>query len=368
MPINYGTKKMIYAKRREDTVTKREIQDDSNALPKDVWDTGKKHQTPLFVLCNSGGEMLRDHFAAKKCYCADCREVFDLDVSGKFNSCFAYRKESLVTYVPPEFRDAVEKLDPACPSCGKTITNEQPAVFVTANPATDELPDPEHVRRDSSWDLPPVLQGRYVFEFRDENHRVTRLDDNMMIERTAIFPSGKRFTHETEVSQTMDFITGRILSYKTDIKDKKRTPVGSAKEVVNLFLYRDTSSSFSMEQRVNVADVKTALFNCTTTYQDVPFQNFTDPIFGGLFTKSNTFRVTDRNDRSFGGIAPEAMLLMSNEISDIKANIASERIQALHAHPVYGDLSVNHLNLTEHKKDSDMTNTNISREYQNVYM
>lgn len=368
MPINYGTKKMIYSKKRENTIIKHDIPDDSGVLMKTVWDTGKKQTTPLFVLCNSGDDMQHNHFEARKCYCADCREVFDLDVSGDFHSYASYKKESFITSVPSEFERAVKNTDPTCPSCGKTITDEQPAVFITANPATDELPDPERVRRDSSWDLPPVLQGRYVFAFRDDNGRITRVDDNMMLEQTVIFPSGKRFTHETEVSQTMDFVTGRIISYKTDITDNKRTPVGSAKEVTNPFLYTDPVNSFSMEQRVNVADARTAFARCGTTHADVRFQNFTDSVFGETFTKTSDFRISSRDGISFGGVSLKAMWFMSEEISDLKADIASEAIQELHVHPVYGDLSVNHLNLTEHKKDSDMTNTNVSREYQNVYM
>ena len=369
MSINYGTKKIIYSKKREDAVTK---DTDNHTKLFDwnkvfEWDTDKKQQTPLFILCNTGSEMKVDHFKAKKCYCADCKEVFDMDIDTNCDSYTSYKNTSEVVNVPSDFSHLVKDANPVCPSCGKTITKEHPAVFLTQSPASDTH-DTNTVTHDSSWNIPPIMSGRYVFAFYDENNHATRIDDNIMLEHTRIFPSGKTFTHETEISQTMDFVTGRIVSYQTDITNKTRTPVGNAQEVVNPFLYKDNPDSFSMETRMNVADARGVFVRCTTVHLTVDYQNFKDTVFSKSFDKKTEWKANHEFSRSFAGIDPSAMKLMTEEISDLKADIACEHIKNLNIHPVYGNLHINGLNWMEHTKDSDESNTKTDREKQNVYM
>lgn len=338
--MDYGTRKMIYSRKRKDMNADRTGLDAS-------W-TDAPPATPLFILCNDKNGMLQDHFEAKKCYCSDCNELFDLSVEADDASPrilrFQDRRRSAGAFLPPrEFRQAVEQADIACPSCKKPADSEM--VYVAAIPQTET--------EAGTWNLPSLLQGRYVSAFYGKDAKATRIDDTMIMEHTKIHPSGDIETRTSETSQTMDFLTGRILSYRTDITDGKRTPVGKAMEVANPFRYTDTS--FSMEGRINVLCVSNVSSTCETRTDDMHVQNFKDGVFGRLFT-----------DHYDPGVTRESISFLSKEVTDLKVKLAMERLDVLGTHPVYRNRD--DLFLMEHKKDSTVENTPTDHLRMNLYL
>lgn len=356
--IDYGTRKIVYSRKRNDTA----VAPLESPAHKYGWDEGGEVSAPLFILCNSGTEMNDYRFAARKCYCPDCREVSDLptEIRGMYMDPSAHAQHSEAASVPREFREAVMDADPACPSCGKSADRDSDYVFVSAySPGS-------HPEKEGAWDIPLIMQGRYVSAFRDGNGTPTRIDDCIRMEQAFVSPDGGLSVTECDAVQTIDFATGRILSYRMDLEGGRRVPSGRAQEVGNPFSYSDPSSSFSIEERVNVADAGHAMKQCATTRSRICFQNFKDGVFGGLFGRRADWGTGKSS--SFAGIDAEAMELMADEISAVKAGLAMDRIRTLGVHPVYSDPDRNGLFLSEHKKDSGPENTPVDRDRRNLYL
>lgn len=356
--IDYGTRKIVYFRKRSDTA----VVPLEESARKYAWDDSGEVSTPLFILCNSGPEMSQSRFAARKCYCADCREVFDFPaaIDGEYMDYSSHKAVSEAVSPPGDFKNAVKDTDPACPSCGKSAENTADYVFVSAYGSGG----PEG--KEGSWDIPSIIQGRYVAAFSDKDGITTRIDDCIRMEETSVPPSGEPSVTRYETSQTIDFAMGRILSYRMDLDGNRRVPSGQAQEAGNPFSYSDPSSSFSIEEQVNVANAGCAMKQCATTRSQIRFQNFKDGVFGRIFGRRADWG-TGRSS-SFAGMGAEAMELMADEISAVKAGLAMDRIRALGVHPVYSDPDKNGLFLSEHKKDSGPKNTPVDQDRRNLYL
>ncbi len=383
--INYGTKTMVYSKKRKDTaVTAAPYDSPTNS----VWDEAGESSTPLFVLVNKYDEIR----ASKKinvhsCYCADCRRQFDLSQELPELQADTYSvTRDAATYhmtAPNKAAKAVLDTEPTCPECGRTAKS---LVFIPAQKKSEDgdvlnRDLGEHINYDGSWRIPPIIQGRYVFEYRDgEDRHLTRMDDNVMMENTVIFPSGKQFTWESEFSQTMDLVRHRIVSYETRIDGRGRTPVGVAQEVTNPFLYPSAQNALSIERKTDVQDVRQAV-NVIGTYGGgggYEIISFKDAIFGKAFGKITAYRMQDgSNDRLFanlesgsyciGGISEKAISLMGTEVGNLKSHAVMETLKDKMPHPVYADLVHNGLCLQQHKKGSTEENTAVKTELRNLY-
>jgi len=360
MPTNYGTKKMIYEKRP----------------------SGEQH--PLFVLVDKVENPRGWHIksTASKCYCADCRKVFDIDTMNI--DIEDMRRDSLAIRASA----TTTQQDIACPECGNTgkyafiRAQDQQSADSEEIPVDDKTN--EHINYDGAWRIPASVQGRYVFEFRDDNGNLTRLDDNAMEEYSVVFPSGKVFTWETEFSQTTDLINHRILSYRTRIDGRGRTPIGPAEDLANPFHYAD-DVSFNIASRIDVRDVRlvdrlyynrgniigadsvfekafTEKDRCSLSFVEDKSQEHTDDLpFDDVLSSSLDEEPANPNIVSikrprwretflFSGCTEEELSEMSKETSRIKSRAVFEALASKLPHPVYSDLVQNGLNLKEHKK------------------
>lgn len=383
--INYGTKTMVYSKRRENaTVTGAQPGSPTNH----VWDKTGKSTMPIFVLVNKYDDIRESKkINVHSCYCADCRRQFDLsqeipELQADIYSCTRNTAAYNMT-APNKAVKAILAAEPTCPECGRRA---EELVFIpaqTKSESSDTLNRDlgEHINYDGSWRIPPIIQGRYVFEYRDGDDRhLTRMDDNIMMENTVIFPSGKQFTWESEFSQTMDLVRHRIVSYETRIDGRGRTPVGIAQEVTNPFLYANPQNALSIERKTDVQDTTQAV-NAISTFgrgHEFEITSFKDNIFGKAFGEITTYRPQgssdnrlsgffNGNDVCVGGIKASAMDLMSTEVGNLKAHAAIEALKDKMPHPVYTDLVHNGLCLQQHKKGSTEENTAVRTELRNLY-
>lgn len=377
---NYGTKKMVYQKRLKDT------QVDNNDAPIDErltdykWNENSDYKMPFFVLCGPYSDV-RDHrnLSIKSCYCPDCRRQFAFDepirdahvdpwsvnMNSSGNAMYVSARE-----VKPVF-DA----EPTCPECGRSASSY---VFIPSQEKTEENDAKnrdlgEHINYEGSWRIPSIFQGRYVFEYRDDAGNLTRMDDNVMLEHTVLFPSGKQYTWESEFSQTIDLVKNRIVSYETRIDGNSRTPKGPAQEVVNPFAYPDITGLFSMEHKINVQNMRACMSANVTQMSCVAIVSFKDGVFGRAFNASSVYRPIkegrysyDGND-VFAGVTHNAMRLMTNEISTIKSHAVMERFAKILPHPIYSDLINNGLNLTKHTKNATEENTTIDTDLRDIH-
>lgn len=369
MPTNYGTKKMRYEKRRD------------------------KENSSLFILANDAAPRDSAHgwityeSTASKCYCPDCRKVFDIDQI----PVIAHNIHAMTNIIDlsySDFKNMNIQQDITCPQCGK---NDK-YVFLAPQgeePLVDDIPESQknsgHINYKGSWRIPSLAQGRYLFEFTDENGQLTRFDDNMMLEETVVFPSGKVFAWETEYSQTTDLINHRIMSYRTRIDGRVRQPIGVAQDIINPFNYFIRGENVDMHTLTDVAEIKKVT---GLTYQEYlgPIILGKDPVFGKAINHDREFKTYTNetlhpdqngqrygygyystNDKSLAGWTVEDLDEMFKETSKIKTRSVMESLAKKLPHPVYANLVHNGLNLSSHSKESTEENTPISPEKQALH-
>ena len=380
--INYGNKKMVYERRRTNTAVTKMEPAPGEISDRYVWDESGKNETPLFVLCDSNDDTSsREKISAKTCYCAECRRQFDLPqpIENVKSDRYSIRRdrEAFHMSVPKSIVKAVLSEEPTCPECGRS---PKELVFIPAQKKSEENDEANrnlggHINYDGAWRIPPIMQGRYMFEYRDgDDNHLTRLDDNIMMENTVIFPSGKQFTWESEISQTVDLVRHRIVSYETRIDGKGRTPVGSAQEVSNPFTYGDPAGAISVERKTDVQDMRRTQ-NLVTTYgNNTEVMTFKDGVFGKTFGKIACYRAQEDSEAYYAdgrqyiaGIPEEAMALMASEAGNVKCHVIMETLKDQMPHPVYTDIVRNGLTLAKHKKGSTEENTPVDTDLRNIY-
>lgn len=380
--INYGNKKMVYQRKRENTAVTGSDLPLEERVSDYVWDETSGSNTPLFVLCNSYDDISsREKISAKTCYCADCRRQFDLPqpIENMQANLYSIGRDRTTFHMsaPKSAVKAVLDEEPTCPECGRS---PKEVVFIPAQKKSEDSDAAnkdlgEHINYEGSWRIPPVMQGRYVFEYRaGEDNHLTRMDDNVMMEHTVIFPSGKQFTWESEFSQTIDLMRHRIISYETRIDGKGRTPVGAAQEVSNPFIYGDSSGAISIEHKTDVQDMRRTQ-NLVATYgNNTEVMTFKDNVFGKAFGRISCYRSQNNDDSFFSdssqyiaGIPEGAMSLMSAETGNLKCHALMETLKDQMPHPVYTDIVTNGLTLAKHKKGSTEENTPVDTELRNIY-
>lgn len=378
---NYGTKKMIYSKRLKETQTDGNDAPIEERLTDYKWNENSDYKMPFFVLCGPYSDVQNNrNLSIKSCYCPDCRRQFAFDEpigDVPVDSWFTMNPGDSAMLINAREAKPVFDAEPTCPECGRSASSY---VFVPSQEKTDENDNKnrdlgEHINYEGSWRIPSVFQGRYVFEYRDDAGNITRMDDNIMLEHTVLFPSGKQYTWESEFSQTIDLIKNRVVSYETRIDGNGRTPKGPAQEVTNPFAYPDINGAFTMERKINVQDMRTCMSVNITQMQCTPIVSFKDSVFGKAFCASSMYRPVKENERRvscsrtdvFAGVSQEAMGLMADEISTIKSHAVMERFAKTLPHPIYSDLINNGLNLTKHTKNATEENTRINSDLRDMY-
>lgn len=359
MPTNYGTKKMVYEKKR------------ATKLPIVILSPAKRE------FLEHGG-IAAYSATATKCYCPDCKKVFDVDpieIKADRGCSRESRIINTLQNVSLECEEAIQRRELECPECHLSGS------FVILTPQDkqdvndEDMPAGEkeaHINYDGSWRIPPFVQGRYMFEFRDESGKLTRIDDNIMLEHSVLFPSGKVFTWEVEHSQASDLVNHRIMSFKTRIDGRNRTPIGAAQDVVNPFAYMP-KNNFNHREQMDVGELHKAL-NLSVQYTSVPVSICKDPVLGKAFLSDYYVNATKNTSSRYGfneglysGLTQDEAKKMFEETSKLKAHLAIETLADSLPHPVYSDLVKNGLNLIDHKKESTEENTDIDEQKEAIH-
>lgn len=409
--INYGTKKMIYEKARP-----------------------KISRAPIIALLSPDEKVKQrysehglDHspadFHIRSCYCSECQSTFsiDNDIPIKVSASQCYGSEwcpspkSLLndqndseffgTDTENDEKDTLQKrfrklaTELSCPQCGNECINMGFLLPMKQSDLTHYREDQEkkHINYDGAWRIPPAFHGRYMFEYKDESGKTTRLDDNTMMDNMIIFPSGKSFKWQTEYSQMIDFTQNRILSAATRIDGNGRTPIGKAKSVLDPLLYAPRVNSISINDRVDVNDIKRCSSLTSTdsslgaiiSYRDdvatdmlgnsrmllhytnenmlVSYYRSTYTLSAGIPTYDESCDYLSTEDAPKNTPANVLFNEMYRDTAKIKAHKAMEQLNGVLPHPIYSDLVHNGLMLTVHRKDSTEENTSIDTVKQDLF-
>ena len=174
---------------------------------------------PIYVLANEDDDFIHKEevtsrivpVKASKCMCAACDNMFDVDLSLEVKNVMAPTTKPAVVL----FRDYNDsKIDIKCPDCG----NEGVYQILLKNGQNDKGSG----RIPGAWSVPPVMEGRYLFQNTDENGKVVSIEDNLLGKAKVIYPSGKVFKYMVELSETTDLEKHTVKTTRTEVVGDKR--------------------------------------------------------------------------------------------------------------------------------------------------
>lgn len=259
--VYYGKKKLIGSFEKGKT----ECDLPSGVAPADLPKTVKQG----YLLVSGSKDELqtlrdrRDIYApktlkAERCFCTECQKAFDLDspisIGGnRYTSLMSpigrehTRRNDDEGYKYGNVLDVNESkvdTDISCPEC-HTKMETLGAVIPIAGAPMDG-----HVNKNGAWIIPEEITGRYLFEYRNEEGKLTRLDDNFMTRSTLIYPSGKEFHYNAEYSKANDLIKHAEMTTKTALIGSERTPV-IASSAVDVYEYAKAKTPMQKESPVH---------------------------------------------------------------------------------------------------------------------
>ena len=188
----------------------------NRTMTKEAKPSGKK---PIYLINMDSGQ----------CYCANCQNTFVSDKLAEVS------REKDPWSVRNKFRysDGNNRVidadagftedDIACPDCGSKgdydfpSGNGRPADFRSQNNATGE----RHIDFSKAKYINDSVTGRYVYESKKDNH-LTKIEDNIMTENATVFPSGKSFREQKEISIVYDLEKKQIQNSVIYIHNGKR--------------------------------------------------------------------------------------------------------------------------------------------------
>lgn len=319
-------------------------------------DIGRK---PVFLLAKESGDL------EEKCFCSACQTVFDWVPQQQENKriSYGYAAKSLLSRVLID-----ENI--ACTDCGNNSgvsvayaqTNEQPI---------------GHIKTKGSYRIPNIITGRYVFAYEDENNKVTRVDDNIMMRSTIVYPSGKMFHTDVEYSQTHDLIKNSNYVTKTRINGEKREEV-NVKDSVDTFTYIPVNKSYS----------PSGVYDCNVTHlAGPPLSNTYMAMYNSILineilnTRNDSFgkeRSTTHPENTNDVYGPfndktgyyytteeiEEAKKPAKEVQALKTALIASRFDV---DPVYTDFYNNGMFLSEHHPGSNEGNTPIDEQTRVLY-
>ncbi len=191
--INYGKKELVGA-----TVVSEQDR--------------KKVSYPMYYLAG-----YRDGRNRAVCYCTECRNTFNVsdDIAAVCDQTVAYANNT-TSQTPGSLSDG----ENVCPECG----NE--GMMYTVQPQPDKSASGRRFKSKSyhvgAYEIPMIATGRYQFMYKNDKDEVTRIDSNVMMHSTIIYPSGKVYHFDTEYSRIYDMVQNQVRNTKTIIMGDKR--------------------------------------------------------------------------------------------------------------------------------------------------
>lgn len=310
---------------------------------------------PIFFLVKENNEF------DNKCYCSACQNVFNWDApedDEKLSN--SWNTQSQIS----RFAENVG----ACPdpNCG----NDSAFSYVKAS--TENVKQ-GHINMKGSYAIPNIVTGRYLFTYTDDNGNVNRIDDNLMLHSTIVYPSGKTFQFDTEYSLTDDLVKNTQLMTKTRITGEKREEL-NIKDTVDTFRYMPVNKSFSI---TGAYDINTVHFvgrfspDYMTMYNPIadneiikninPYSQTVLVVNEEQFPNSHVDSIFKYHETQGSEKTPE----LSEDIAKLKSYYIMSRFKDID--PVYKDTFNNGLYLSEHHPGSNEDNTQVDEKLRLMY-
>lgn len=345
----------------------KKIEYGSKSLKLSQTNIGRK---PLFLLVKESGDL------EEKCFCSECQSLFDWVPQNDQNKRIDRYGGSSV------LRRTLTEENISCPDCG----NNSGIGCVRAQETEQSI---GHIKTKGSYRIPDVITGRYLFSFENENGETTRVDDNLMMRSTIVYPSGKMFHSEIEYSHTNDLIKNSEYMTKTRINGNKREEL-NVKDDVDTFTYMPVQKSFSVmtAYNANVAHIAgemmggyLSMFNPIVAAEILPKRGSSYGLFRRpLIDEANPSEIyysdTETMDVSSAflhdgmhdyRITDEIRDILkqpSLEMQSMKTSMVASRFKV---DPVYVDFYNNGMFLTEHHPGSNEGNTEIDEQKRLLY-
>lgn len=191
----------------------------------------------------------------KQCFCTECQHTFDLDKTLTADSAhieskpnrdpndYQYRNSIKLNdgfYKSDEDQRNADFKSVKCPDCGAEMTDFGALLPIYGAPIEN------HINKNGAYIIPEEATGRYLFEYRDDNGELTRVDDNTMVRTTIIYPSGKEFHYNAEYSKSNDLIKRSETITKTALIGDERTPV-AIKSAIDSFEYPKPKNAYQKD-------------------------------------------------------------------------------------------------------------------------
>lgn len=335
---------------------------------------------PIMFLVN------RDGFVQETCYCSACRKTFRIpdyeeikdSERGRFFKWDSYKSSNA-------YRDnALSMIPDVCPECGNG--SEDIVKLPVKQLPSDMGRDSEHINYSDAYEMPAVPNGRYLFEYRDGDGNVTRVDDNLMMHTAIIFPSGKIFHYDTEYSEATDLVKNQIRVSRTKITGDRRDEQRMI-DSLDTFKYPNASESMSAARwninhvrGVSTGHMGITVYNVLLEELNKPYPAHNVdkyPQMCGMYYKSSgesSYHSTDYHATEnvspddYGAVREEnGTADMGQKMDDRKRDAVLSRFKDK-VHPVYTDVLCNGLFLAEHHIGSNAWNTNIDDKLVAKYM
>ena len=219
-----------------------------------------------------------DSISVKKCFCSDCQKTFNVDLALERSRSY-YDSSSLKQGSETNGKQIAGVV---CPDCGEKAADG--FMIVKRNP--DNTPKEGHINMSGAWRIPPVVRGRYLFEFDDEAGKPTRVEDNIMRRFSTVFPSGKTFSYDVEYSESLDLVKNRAKVTETKILGDTRTVIAT-KDSMDGFSYAGSEKSFDKFTKYGIKPGKLIADN---QQMISPTYSIGNPIANAMFVKQDRER------------------------------------------------------------------------------
>lgn len=331
--INYGKKKLIAKFEKNGSVCNLPSGVEPASLPPTV----KKG----YLLCSGDAEVLdkirsRGYLydgpliKAEKCFCTECQKAFSLDNPIKPDRANLINASGSKTNSVQLTKNDMGDTEISCPECHTKMDFNSLGALIPISENTAE----NHVNKNGAWLIPEEITGRYIFEHRNENDELTRLDDNFMTRATIVYPSGKTFRYNAEFSKSNDLLRHSEITTRTVLKGSDRDVVRNISPV-DVYEYAKPKSEIDKEKTIHTA----------------------------LNANNNSYLVTETPNFDTNLIEPymdpqydaTSMRKFNHYIRDIKLKVIEENFDL--AEPVMNDSSRNCMYLRDVKIDSTERNT-----------
>lgn len=327
---------------------------------------------PLFENPTNNG--IETKHTAKKCFCTECRKVFDMQkeltagTDDSLRPCLLSPDKIRIT------SESIDNSDLSCPECGLTAADNDTRIIPV------KLND-----KGTEWHLPEFIRGGWSFETRDKTTQMPiKYEANILTQNTIVYAkSGKAFHMMNEYSEITDLVNNDVrvtkrqsLPAKSGEKpqyNQKATIMASVDPYQkNIRPDNDNIMNYSMQTvRTTISTHKGNIYN--DTYNPILHK-----LFGGKkVTCPVPLYAFIRNAGSWTQTDYETSPLLSssgvsawyNENMMAKREFIADKFRKEgKIDPLFVDWNKNGLFLQEHHPGSTEENTNIDAHLQDQYI